>query len=247
LSEAVPVVKALPARDKRKAILLKQSGKQMVATVFEMAKGIPLTLDRLWEPDIIELWGATMGVLHKRSRSYKAGGYTHRNLNGEVLLDHAKKLIGQEHGVIELMEKKWNSIKNHEQIAGGWGMIHGDFTQANMHIFKGRLYPFDFDDCLYAPYVYDIAITFYVTFLGIWQHKDVAQNESFFIRHFINGYKRQNDVAIDINTIKLLMDYYNTLVYVRTSQVAVHPFKEYSLHQLKYGALAGLSEDIIFN
>jgi Ser/Thr protein kinase RdoA (MazF antagonist) len=54
---------------------------------------------------------------------------------------------------------KW--LRAHPQDRDTFGLIHGDFGPTNFRCSNGELRVFDFDDCCYHWYAYDLAITIY--------------------------------------------------------------------------------------
>jgi aminoglycoside phosphotransferase (APT) family kinase protein len=140
-----------------------------------------------------------------------------------------------------LLEKKWDEIRSSQLIQNEWGVIHGDLTQSNMHLVNNKLYVYDFDECLFAPYLYDIAITIHITLISLAGKNGYKERSEIFIENFLNGYKRQCSTIVNVGLLILLMDFYNILLYIHISRHPSHPFKEYILNTMKKGALAGLN------
>jgi Ser/Thr protein kinase RdoA (MazF antagonist) len=240
-----PVAKVIPSLKKKLAEQIQIDGQQVIVCMFETIGGIRLSMDKTSEVGIMHLWGETMGSLHNLSKQYNHSKHYYRTLDGSVLLNLAKDRIKNDFEVIDLLETKWNEIQSSELIQNNWGVIHGDLTQSNMHFFKSKLYVFDFDECLLAPYLYDIAITIHITLISLAGKTDYQKRGENFVVNFIKGYKSKCNTVVNIGSLILLMDFFNILLYIHISQYASHPFKEYVLKTMKHGAFAGLNEKYI--
>ena len=53
----------------------------------------------------------------------------------------------------------WENLKKENR---SYGLIHGDFNASNMKLYNGQVKLFDFDDCCYHWYDYEIANTIYM-------------------------------------------------------------------------------------
>lgn len=234
-----PVVKVIPSTEKNLVVQLQIAGQQIIASVFEMIGGIPLSKDETWGAGLVQLWGETMCNLHNLSRQYKAEGQYYRRLDGEELMNLAETLKIKDFAVIELIKKKWSQIQSWPLLQGDWGIIHGDLTRSNIHLLKNKLYVFDFDNCMLAPYLFDIAITFHVTLLSLADQNDYHKRGKYFIQNFIKGYKKQCKTTIDADLLILLMEFYNIFLYFLLSGRGDHPYKNYVVNCMKNGVLAG--------
>ncbi|MBE5321372.1 phosphotransferase [Pedobacter sp. MR2016-19] len=236
----VPVPKVIRSADNKLAEQLWIDGQQVIVCMFELIKGLPLNRDIIAQTDIIQLWGETMGSLRNFSRQYDSQKHYYRRLDGDVLINFAKQRIKKEPHILELLKNKWAEIQSSQLIQNEWGVIHGDLTQSNMHFYDNKLYMFDFDECMLAPYLYDIAITIHVTLLSLAGKDNYQTSGENFIKNFLTGYKKQCKTVVDTASLMLLMDFYNMLIYVYISQFADHPFKAHVLNAMKTGSLAGL-------
>jgi Ser/Thr protein kinase RdoA (MazF antagonist) len=239
LQGKAPVVKVIKSLENKLSVQLQINGQQLIACVFEMIGGISLCKDETRDAGLIQLWGETMGSLHKLSKQYNTEGQYYRTLDGKTLLDLAEVLQIKELNVIELVKKKWAQIQSWPLPKSEWGIIHGDLTMSNIHLLDNQLYVFDFDNCMRAPYLYDIAITFHITLLSLANEKDYHKRAEYFIQNFIEGYKRQCSTTIDADLLKLLMELYNLFFYFLLSQDNKHPYREYVLNNMENGVLTG--------
>lgn len=240
LQGKVPVPKVIRSAGHKLAEQVRVDGQQVIVCMFELIKGLPLNRDSIAQTSIIQLWGETMGSLRNFSRQYDPNKHYYRKLDGDVLINFAKQRIKKEPHILELLKNKWAEILSSQLIQKEWGIIHGDLTQSNMHFYDKKLYLFDFDECMLAPYLYDVAITIHITLLSLAGKDNYQTAAENFIKNLLTGYKKQCNTTIDTASLMLLMDFYNMLIYVHISQFADHPFKAHVLNAMNTGTLAGL-------
>lgn len=231
------VAKAIAARGNEWAIAMQMNGREMTACVFEKITGASLNKDAAWGREVFLEWGKTIARLHKLSSGYPAENCGGRRLDGEMLLAMAANMPLLDELVCKRLEKNWERL--HQTIdAKDWGMIHGDLTQANMRYCNDRLYIFDFDNCQFAPFLYDLAITIYVTLWGIQQRSGAAQETDIFLQCLFEGYRSNSHLKMDAAAIRCLLDFFNALIYISCRRAGHHPFEQYAAHNLRHGTLA---------
>lgn len=236
VSANAPVAKVIPSRDDRVAVPLEIGGRRVIACVFEKISGLRLRTGEAWNAAVFREWGSTMASLHDSSRQYAPGIHQHRQLERMPLLDLAEKTDGRHSVACKILEEKWAAVET-SIAAKDWGMIHCDLTQANMRFHNDRLYIFDFDNCQHAPFLYDIAVTLYVTLFGMREKPGFNKNAEIFVSSFFAGYGMPNHVPVDIAVLRDLLDLFNVLVYLSCRQHAHHPFMDYALANLEHGTL----------
>jgi Ser/Thr protein kinase RdoA (MazF antagonist) len=78
------------------------------------------------------------------------------------------------------------------QDPDGYGLIHQDAHGGNFFVDDGyNITLFDFDDCAYGHYVYDIAMAL---FYAITNRPDAAEFGPHFFGHFMRGYRQENQL-----------------------------------------------------
>ena len=75
-----------------------------------------------------------------------------------------------------------------------YGLIHQDAHSGNFFVDEilTTSPSFDFDDCVYSWFIYDIAMVFFYGLMG--HENDVGHIENF-CRHFFIGYSRENSLS----------------------------------------------------
>jgi len=136
----------------------------LFACVFEEAKGERFRYDSAKSnKEHFRLRGRTLGQIHALSRAYLPSGSFRRFAWDEdkLLLDINSFLPKSEKRVWREYEalKEW--LQAYPKSSQTFGLIHGDFGETNYRYQDARLNIFDFDDCCYHWFAYDLAMTIY--------------------------------------------------------------------------------------
>ncbi|PYS91841.1 MAG: hypothetical protein DMF64_10910 [Acidobacteria bacterium] len=136
----------------------------LFACVFEAAKGERFSYDPATSnKEHFRLRGRTLGQLHALSKGYAPSGSFRRfawdedklllDING--FLPKSEKIVRREYDVLK------ERLKDYPKSSQMYGLIHGDFGETNYRYQDAQLNIFDFDDCCYHWFAYDLAITIY--------------------------------------------------------------------------------------
>lgn len=185
-----------------------------LVSAFEKAQGkIPDTKNnKIWNKSLFYKWGNTMGQMHSLAKEYKIKDISmkRKEWNEDIYFTNQYSLPQEEAEVI----RKWKGIIEKLELLpkdkSSYGIIHNDFHHHNFFVSDGNITVFDFDDCLYHWFAYDITIALYHAVHSI--PKTETQNRiNFahqFVESFLNGYLKEN--IIDdfwIKNIPLFLDY----------------------------------------
>lgn len=147
-------------------------------------------------PEIYEQWGRSLGKMHTLAKQFEPGLTTckRREWHAEDLVINAEKYIPDQKGILK---KQFDLIKHLNSLPKDrncFGLIHADFTDVNFFVHDHRIIVFDFDDCQYHWFAYDIATILYD--LPWLPHGRMDGKE--FLRHFwgsfYKGYSEENDL-----------------------------------------------------
>lgn len=109
------------------------------------------------------LRGRTLGRIHALARDYiPAAGRVRFLWEQDDLFRNIGHYLPQSEEVV--WAEYYCLIKRfcaHPQDRNTFGLIHGDFGPTNFRYRNGTLTVFDFDDCCYHWYAYDLAVTIY--------------------------------------------------------------------------------------
>lgn len=131
---------------------------------FEEAKGERFRYDSSnFNKEHFRLRGKTLGQIHALSKNYIPSGNFHRFawdednllLNVAEFLPKSEKIVWREYDVLK------ERMRGYPKSSQTYGLIHGDFGESNYRYQETRLNIFDFDDCCYHWFTYDLAISIY--------------------------------------------------------------------------------------
>jgi len=155
-----------------------------------------------WNPKLFRAMGCYMGRLHNLSKKYQPGDPAFRRHEWyEDEEDYADLYLPPSESIVsEKFKRLVTYLKSLPRDPESYGLIHIDFHSGNFFIDKslGEECPhitlFDWDDCAYAPFVYDIAMAI---FYAIPHHCDTPadiDNARTFYQNFLQGYGEENDL-----------------------------------------------------
>ena len=159
-----------------------------LATAFVKARGGPLWESGGWTDELIDTYGKLLGRIHALSKQYQVTDEAWRRPSWHEeqriinpLLDPA---VGQ----------RFNEVMDHlqklPQDGESYGMIHQDAHAGNFFVDEaGRITLFDFDDCCYGHFAYDLAM---VLFYAVTNREDAAAFAADFWPKFMRGYEAEN-------------------------------------------------------
>lgn len=169
-------------------------GGAFLATAFVKAQGGPVWQMGGWTEALLVNYGRLLGRIHHLSQQYtptnpawKRGAWRDRdNLGLEAVIPAG------ETAVLDRYHEVMAHLTSLPETAAGYGMIHQDAHAGNFFVDEaGDITLFDFDDCLYGHFAYDLAM---VLFYAITNHPQPAQFGAHFWRRFLHGYYQENDL-----------------------------------------------------
>lgn len=166
-------------------------GGQFLATAFVKAPGRP---PRQVEtaPDYYERYGRLLGRMHALTRGYVLPdpAWKRPEWDDPIMLDVTRNLPPAEALAVEKYEGLLAHAKTLPKDGTSYGLIHWDAHEGNLFVDKaGTITLFDFDDCLYGWFAYDIAIVLLYAVMG---QPDPAGFTRAFLSDFFRGYRQEN-------------------------------------------------------
>jgi Ser/Thr protein kinase RdoA (MazF antagonist) len=166
-------------------------GGQFLVTAFQKAPGRP-SWEARWSPALYNTYGRLIGHIHALSRSYAPTdpAWRRQEWNDPANLDVIQWLPESESGLIARFLQIKAYLEALPRDNESYGLIHQDAHPGNFFVDDaGQITLFDFDDCVYGWYVYDIAM---VVFYMIVVEDDPASLLRLFWPHFWAGYCEEN-------------------------------------------------------
>ena len=156
---------------------------------FEKAKGNHITKE-IWDKNLFERWGQSVGELHKLTKRYKGNNEFKRpDWNELTSFEDINDILPENQKKIKL--KYFDMINSFSKLpknVDSYGLIHNDFHIWNFFINNGSIILFDFDDCCYDWFISDVAV---ILFHAVQYSTNNLEIDSFakdFLHYFFKGY-----------------------------------------------------------
>jgi amicoumacin kinase len=211
---------------------------------FEKAKGTPIdvTNRNVWNKQLYFHWGNLLGKMHNAGGKIKVNRPTW-TVNQPDLLNLFPKITS---GTIANKYKQLlNKLMNFQPTTNLFGLIHNDLHQGNIFVNEGSLTLFDFDDCAYHWFAYDIATAFYHAY---WQASSFTPENTNFSRefweHFLRGYQQEHKISKEIIQqipifLKIREIFLYTLFLEKWDLANLQDWQAYTLTDLKSNIESG--------
>ncbi len=159
---------------------------------YERAEGQP-PKKAGWTPELFQSMGRFMGRMHSLAKDYTPSAPAFRrpdwDSEGPSTFDD---LPETETTVVSRYLELVEHFRGLARCRDSYGLIHVDFHSGNFFVDDGRITLFDFDDCQYSWFIYDIAMSiFYALPVDCVSDEDVAKGVTFFT-NFMKGYMEEN-------------------------------------------------------
>ncbi|WP_249872863.1 phosphotransferase enzyme family protein [Oceanobacillus saliphilus] len=189
---------------------------------FEKAKGSFINVNdkRTWNKDFYYIWGKTLGKMHCLSKNYSPDGTIKKQgWNMGYLFSGNFKEVSKV--VVQKWEEFVGELNKLPKDKNGYGMIHNDLHQRNFYVHNDEIILFDFGDCEYNWFIYDIAIVLYHAVQSI-DENEIKGREEFahlFIKAFLEGYLTENNLSsFWLAKLPFFLNYRRIFSYIYFSQ-----------------------------
>lgn len=192
------------------------------SAVFSFAVGRPIEEPDVLCPKTLFAWGRELGKVHNLAMRYEPSYVRDSYQSLEKYRLNASSHVTAPGGVSETIERinKWiNSLPKEKS---NYGMIHGDCV--NFHAHEDEITFFDFDDCTYHWFAFDIANGLY-SLLFIIQNEGINFALTFkeCVEIFVQGYRTEKDIEkIWVDRIPCFVNYRTALLcqWLKTPETA---------------------------
>ncbi|HEX3075434.1 MAG TPA: phosphotransferase [Lachnospiraceae bacterium] len=200
-----------------------------IVCAFEKAVGkiVDYTDRAEWNPDLFRAWGKAIGRMHSLTKTYSPEKEEYRRMEWNQESIPVKNSIFDYNMVVpegnEVVFSKWTELLKEldtlPKSIDAYGLVHCDLHSLNFFVNKGGMTIFDFDDCCYHWFSYDIAIAFYDSLYCIPFEEKERRREFIksFSQNFFEGYNSENHLSDEwISRIPLFIKYRDFLSYLVT-------------------------------
>lgn len=189
------------------------------AVVFGRLEGSPLEIEDL-DDSQFERWGAALGKLHSALEQYAGPGISARRTWRDDLEMVGASLAEEQSAVRSEFEQVASSLQALPVTRDSYGLIHCDFELDNLYWQGRRLGIGDFDDCLYAWYVMDIAFAL----RDLFRFRIDLNHRSFLA--FVHGYRTQHGLPAElVSQLPLFLRMAGLLTYARIVRSVDFPLR----------------------
>lgn len=162
-----------------------------LATAFIRAPGTHPTKEQ-WNHRLFDAWGRLLGRIHTLSKEYIPANPEYKRYEWDSVEN--MKVSDWLSPTDEVIQRRFNELMDYLHCLGtdreNYGMIHQDAHAGNFFVDQDyRITLFDFDDCVYGWFIYDIAMVLFYALMGYENDPDFI--EAFTI-NFLRGYFQEN-------------------------------------------------------
>jgi Ser/Thr protein kinase RdoA (MazF antagonist) len=222
--------------------------KKYIVSAYQKADGRDFSSRGIDNKERFIIIGRALGKIHQLSKMYVPNNVTKRRLWSEsphiikapdIFLKYNMDLLKKFHSYMSHMH-------NFPKDQNCFGLVHGDFLFSNYFFDDGNnITIFDFDECEYSWYMYDIAVCMYYYLLGGDPREldtKVEEAEEM-LYHLFLGYKDKCEIDIDcLRNMDLFLQLREYVLLSSVLESSTEDLKGWSKHFVE-GAVERLLTD----
>lgn len=200
-----------------------------LATAFQRIPGKTILEGDECTPEIYQQWGQLLGKMHSLAKHYQPSQPSYQRAEwfaGDSVCN-AESYIPTQVKILDKYQELISRLRTLPKDRHSYGLIHADFTDVNFFVHNHQITVFDFDDCIYHWFVYDIAVVLYDS-LPWLPHGGMEKDEfaRYFWRYFFQGYTMENTLESS------WMDQLNLFCKLREMSLYIICHKKWDLDNL---------------
>jgi Ser/Thr protein kinase RdoA (MazF antagonist) len=167
-------------------------GGQFLTTAFVKAPGGPVWQTTGWSDVLYETYGKLIGRMHALSKRYELSNpaWKRPEWDDPVNIDVVQWLPDTDTRAAKQFSRVFEHLEALPKDPDSYGLIHQDAHAGNFFVDEsGTITLFDFDDCVYSWFIYDIAMVVFYMVAGTDDGPAITQA---FLPHFLRGYRSEN-------------------------------------------------------
>ena len=167
-------------------------GGQFLCTAFVKARGGIARREQINERLFLN-YGRLLGRMHALARIYTPSNPAWKRYAWDSPGNNTpdRQLPPGEAGIRGKYAVLWDYLQTLPCDPCSYGMIHQDAHLGNLFVDENyTLTLFDFDDCVYGHFIYDIAMVLF--YISMWAEQDVSGFTGRFMPVFLRGYREHN-------------------------------------------------------
>jgi amicoumacin kinase len=166
-------------------------GGEFLCTAFVKARGSEVRPDQINER-MFHNYGRLLGKMHALAKDYTPSNPVWKRYAWDSPENNTaeKQMPAGETLALEKYHRVLAHLRSLPCDRDGYGMIHQDAHPGNFFVDDDyTITLFDFDDCVYGHFIYDIAMVLFYT--SMWE-KDPLEYAGRFMPVFLSGYREEN-------------------------------------------------------
>ncbi len=219
LAEAgAPVADVLPSLNGNLVESFSDNGKEYFVMLFSFAKGMLISDNgyqyRARAPleEYFYNTGKVLGVIHKLSKTYKPE-HKRPEYFDKYNMKYIDELIPDSYDTLKAaIAERLESFRTLPVNNSVYGLVHFDFSDGNYHIDMntGDITVFDFDNCMYCWYMFDLA-NLWIHGTGWFQNEPDPEKRMDGMKGYfdtvVSGYRSETDVSDkELSQLPLFID-----------------------------------------
>jgi len=175
-------------------------GSNFLATLFTKAPGHPPSPQQ-WGHELFMDMGAFMGKLHQLSKAFQPSASRFKRYDIECDFEEMigigqRSLPPEDQPILNAYQDVIDEIRMLPNTPETFGLCHVDFHRGNFFLTDGgRITLFDFDDCQYAWFIYDIAMALFYAIDHDCTSPSTLEDARGFLSAFWQGYLKENSLG----------------------------------------------------
>lgn len=204
-----PVADVIPSARGKLVECLEEEGRPAFISLFQYAKGMLLCDNGYRYRDGAPLeeyfynTGKALGAIHRSSKEY-APAHRRAGFLDRYTADYIDRLIPESYAELKAaIFRRLESFRALPTDKAHYGLIHFDFCDGNYHVDlnTGAITVFDFDNCLYGWYMFDLAHV-WTHGVGWYRHIPDPDKRMACMAHYfdttLQGYRSETDAPEDL-------------------------------------------------
>jgi amicoumacin kinase len=166
-------------------------GEEFLCTAFMKAPGGEVRPEQMNER-FFRAYGSLLGRMHALAKDYIPGNPAWKRYEWDDPINNTieQQMPASDRWALEKYRRIFAHLCSLPRDRSGYGMIHQDAHMGNLFVDEDyTITLFDFDDCIYGHFVYDIAM---VVFYAAVLKKDPSEFIRAFMPSFLAGYREHN-------------------------------------------------------
>ncbi|MDL2246927.1 phosphotransferase [Methanobrevibacter sp. OttesenSCG-928-K11] len=181
------------------------NGNLYKATKFKKAEGNMIKGSNLdnWH---VMLVGDLLGRIHSASKNANKNNIYYERPKWEEMDKSLLSIVESseikdfiDENVIVKIKDTVGEIKKLNENIDNFGMIHGDFNSYNYYVDGNNVWVFDFDDCQYGFYIYDIATVILMWLMQVDANIGIPSKKTLFENGMLESFKKGYSQRMSLN------------------------------------------------